>query len=191
MFLFFFLGTLSGFAFGSESEQRITIGLGSTKLNYASKYESFTYKIGDSISYEAIKKFNKKQGLSLGMEINTIGARSSAFDYDINTTWLTIPLVYRYNALEKVTLLCGGYLASALKREYKDESGSENIDHIIKSSDYGLIFGAEYAFSKKLFVNAQWRMGLPNLNQSPYSSNELKTVQSRLSIGYTFYDSSN
>ena len=75
---------------------------------------------------------------------------------------LTIPIIGKYEIYENLNLYGGLYFGFNidLTEEYEDDISSVED---FKSSDVGLIVGAEYNFSNGLFVETRYNYGLKNL----------------------------
>lgn len=66
--------------------------------------------------------------------------------------------------------------------EYLEKAFNDNL----KSTDFGLFFGADYNVYKGLFVDARYSFGLTNMIKNPVNDEKMKMNFFQLGLGYKF-----
>lgn len=116
---------------------------------------------------------------------------------------IVIPVSARYYAMPELAVYGGPYVSFKASNKAKIEvSGAvvsdpaalnegekqlENyFDNSLKSTDFGLFFGADYKVYKGLFLDARYSFGLTNMIKNPVNGEKLKMNFLQIGVGYKF-----
>lgn len=115
-----------------------------------------------------------------GVEIN-----NNISEYSIKLHYITIPVLAKMNG-NRVSVFAGPQLG-ILSSAHKDVSGGSETDikNQFKSSDFYLVFGADYKFGRHVFFGARYNLGLGQIAGSG-AGYELHNRYGSLRIGYIF-----
>ncbi|WP_080779413.1 porin family protein [Chryseobacterium phocaeense] len=120
----------------------------------------------------------------------------------LNFNRIVIPVSARYYATPELGLYAGPYVSFKTGTKVKMEvngapsnpqginAGEEYLekafDDNLKSTDFGLFFGADYNVYKGLFVDARYSFGLTNMIKDPVNDEKLKMNFFQIGLGYKF-----
>ena len=96
------------------------------------------------------------------------GFKSDFFDDKRNVTYLSIPVVIKYYLLKNFNLHAGpqlGFLVEA----------SDNFDDVLKSTDFGVLFGAEYNINELLGLGFRYNLGISNVLDIPETDIKIRS----------------
>jgi len=96
----------------------------------------------------------------VGVELND-GEKEAT----IKLRYITVPLLAKVSVSKKFNLLAGpqyGFLLSA-KRDSSFTDERIDLGNEFKSGDFGLAFGAEYQFTRSIFLGARYNHGLKQI----------------------------
>lgn len=100
-----------------------------------------------------------------------------------NTSYLILPLMFKYNIVEGLHLEAGPQIGLLLSA--KDKFGdSEDVKDQYNSLDLGANIGAEYQFPIGLFLNARYNLGLTNIAKFTAVDVTVKNKVVSLGIGF-------
>ncbi|CAM1372675.1 porin family protein [Tenacibaculum xiamenense] len=111
---------------------------------------------------------------------------------ETNVTWkldyLNIPVMAKYYLADDFSLEAGpqiGFLLSSKADvELNDASVEQDINDVVKSTDFGLNFGLGYKLDNGLNFGARYNLGLSNMLKE--SSESSKNGVFQFSVGYNF-----
>ena len=140
----------------------------------------FTFHGGVFLTY----MFNEKIGVQPELLYFMYGSTSSWGDdsYEDQLGYLTIPLLFRYNVNELVSLHAGpqfGFLMSANETYLGDK---EDIKDDFNSTDIGLAFGAEVDLASKFGFGARYSLGLTDIVNQDGSWGGYSTTNNALQL---------
>lgn len=108
---------------------------------------------------------------------------------ELRTNYVTIPIMLKYYFVNDFSLEAGpyiGFLTSAkVKFASPFGSGTEDIDEIFKSTDFGLGLGFNYDATDNVFLNARYSFGLTQIGDAE-SDNNVKNSVIQFALGIRF-----
>jgi len=122
-----------------------------------------------------------QQGTSIVGEQSGFG--SFSFDY------ITIPVLAKFYGTPRFSLLAGPQLGIRAGAQFKTTTDVEaDLDNMVKTTDFYLVFGGEYRFASGLFLGARYHFGLLNVAKEggDLSAGEIKNRYYSFRIGYGF-----
>lgn len=222
----------SAFAFSQEVKFGAKVGLNLSNIrgDYPTGIDEHNSKIGFHIGgfaeYEINDKFTLQPELLFSTQGNTYGYKDyygggsyyEGADYNLKLNYLNLPIVLKYNIIEKLSIDFGlqiGYLMSAkTKIDVTEDSTapsqnySVEIDNIkggiydfdgttvqvngsVNRLDFGLILGASYDITEKIFLQGRYNFGLSKVDKNSTNgintdSWNMKNSVFQLSAGYRF-----
>ncbi|AZA98836.1 PorT family protein [Chryseobacterium joostei] len=166
------------------------------------------FYIGALVEHKINSKFafqGEVEYANLGgkMEVSIPGLPGVKVTEKMNFNRIVIPISARYYATPELAVYGGPYVSFKASNTVKiDVSGAmvtnqaaldegerriENfLDDSLKSTDFGLFFGADYKVYKGLFVDARYSFGLTNMIKNPVNDEKLKMNFFQLGVGYKF-----
>jgi len=126
------------------------------------------FYVGGLANYSISDKLSIQPEVLYSME----GADKNSLDY------IRIPVMAKYEVVENFSILAGPSFAFRMAAE------NERVEKGTKSSDFGIGFGAAYAFGN-IFVDARYNMGLSDIKDGE-GGDSLKNNNIQLGIGYKF-----
>lgn len=126
------------------------------------------FYVGGLAEYKISDKFSIQPEVLYSME----GADKNSLDY------IRIPVMAKYEVVENLSILAGPSFAFRIAAE------NALVEKSTKSSDFGLGFGAAYAFGN-IFVDARYNLGLSDIKDVP-GGDAYKNNNIQLGIGYKF-----
>ncbi|ESU28454.1 hypothetical protein FLJC2902T_18170 [Flavobacterium limnosediminis JC2902] len=111
------------------------------------------------------------------------------FDLTMKLNYINVPVMFKYKVADKFSLEAGpyvGFLANS-KIKYKSSivSGSEDMDDLLKSTDFGLGFGMNYELSDIVFANARYQAGLTQIGDTG-EGDDIKNSVFQIGLGIRF-----
>lgn len=179
------VGLVPSLAFAANLNHRAYLGLGSGTIKM--KDLDSSAGTGFSLGYECLKKLSDTRALTFGVEYNQINSESED-DTDAvlstDTSWLTAPVLYHVTVAEKVDIFGGGFAALKVGED-SDLDGLTVSKDTTKGTNFGLIIGAGYSITDKVFARLQYNYGLADINDID-GIDSSKTSEIRFSVGYSF-----
>jgi hypothetical protein len=159
-----------------------------------SKIESYSPNLTPNIEVEALRKINKKNGVSAGLRLENKGMKSTAsvkeysmnfeefhgkfngmVDTEMNFNYLGLPILAHHAFTENFSVYAGAYYAYLINGEFKGTTGDGTLN---SGSGVMPVFSEEYDFSKELRnYDAGFNIGM---NFLPYNEHFL------LSFGFNY-----
>ncbi|MFP5041969.1 porin family protein [Parasediminibacterium sp. JCM 36343] len=111
----------------------------------------------------------------------TVGGVASSFSTDIKLSYLSIPVLLRYNVAKILTFNLGPQYSILLN---KGKSGVDNVNDAFKSGDFAIVAGAQVHVSS-LRVYARYVVGLSDQNDAKvaYNTDKWKSQQIQVGVG--------
>lgn len=156
-------------------------------------------------------KFNNKFAIQGEVEYANLGGKAEVslpgitVTEKMNLNRIVIPVSARYYATPELGIYAGPYVSFKTNNKVKFEMSGPNagmtnpsgiaegeryveryLNDTLKSTDFGLFFGADYNVYKGLFVDARYSFGLTNMIKNPVDGEKLKMNFFQLGIGYKF-----
>ncbi|WP_160137269.1 porin family protein [Chryseobacterium sp. c4a] len=158
-------------------------------------------------------KFNSKFAIQGEVEYANLGGKAEvSLPYGVTVTEklnlnrIVIPISARYYVTPELGVYAGPYVSFKTNNTAKfdvtglpagasvnqsvvreGEKVVENyLNDSLKSTDFGLFFGADYDVYKGLFVDARYSFGLTNLIKNPANNEKLKMNFFQIGVGYKF-----
>lgn len=162
------------------------------------------FYVGALVEHKLTAKFalqGEVQYANLGgkVEVSTMGIKVTE---KINLNRIVIPVTARYYATPELGLYAGPFVSFKTGTKVNiDVSGGianqevlsageraleKNFDDHLKSTEFGLLFGADYHVYKGLFVDARYSFGLSNMVKNPVNDEKLKMNFFQIGVGYKF-----
>lgn len=124
-----------------------------------------------------------------GTFLELAGAQLYEVENTIRYDYLNIPVMLKFYFLKDFSLLAGpqiGYLVSAKEKiKVKSISLQTDVKNELKELDFGFNFGMGYNFTKSVFAEATYNLGLTYLGKE----SEMQDIRNRVvqvSLGYKF-----
>lgn len=186
--IIFTLTFLSFITFSNAQEMSYG-ALGGISLSTISGDDTGEYssKVSISIGGFLEYKINNQFGVQPELRYINVGAKGELFgkDYKENYSYIAIPVLGKYYVNEKFSLNFGPQIAFNMGAKTKFDGDSENIEDV-NGLDLGLLIGASYNFTDRIFADARYNFGLSNI----YSNTDDGFKQSHaaffVSLGYRF-----
>lgn len=157
-------------------------------------------------------KFNNKFAVQGELEYANLGGKAEVVTpvgitvtEKMNLNRIVIPVSARYYAMPELGIYAGPYVSFKTNNKVKFEMSGPNavmtnpegiregekyvekfLDDSLKSTDFGLFFGADYKVYKGLFLDARYSFGLTNMIKNPMDGEKLKMNFFQLGVGYKF-----
>ncbi|UKB77251.1 porin family protein [Chryseobacterium sp. MEBOG07] len=156
-------------------------------------------------------KFNNKFAIQGEVEYANLGGKAEVslpgitVTEKMNLNRIVIPVSARYYATPELGIYAGPYVSFKTNNKVKFEMSGPNagmtnpagiaegeryveryLNDTLKSTDFGLFFGADYNVYKGLFVDARYSFGLTNMIKNPVDGEKLKMNFFQLGVGYKF-----
>ncbi|KYH05083.1 MULTISPECIES: porin family protein [Chryseobacterium] len=156
-------------------------------------------------------KFNNKFAIQGEVEYANLGGKAEVsmpgitVTEKMNLNRIVIPVSARYYATPELGIYAGPYVSFKTSNKVKFEMSGPNagmvdpsgiregeryveryLNDTLKSTDFGLFLGADYAIYKGLFVDARYSFGLTNMIKNPVDGETLKMNFFQLGVGYKF-----
>lgn len=156
-------------------------------------------------------KFNNKFAIQGEVEYANLGGKAEVsmpgitVTEKMNLNRIIIPVSARYYATPELGIYAGPYVSFKTSNKVKFEMSGPNagmadpsgiregeryveryLNDTLKSTDFGLFLGADYAIYKGLFVDARYSFGLTNMIKNPVDGETLKMNFFQLGVGYKF-----
>jgi hypothetical protein len=167
------------FSFANAQDMKLGVkgGLNSSTLSGVDGAKSLIgLNIGGFVEFKVSDKFSVQPELLYSMQ----GVKT---DMTLKLNYINIPVIAKYAVAEKFNLQAGpqiGFLVSA------NQDGVDYKDHL-KSIDFGINFGAGYDFTKKMFLDLRYNLGLAQTQKSLDPGEAIaKNAVIQLSLGYKF-----
>jgi len=186
---------------GNVNAQEVKFGakVGLNLSTVASDSEDLDSKIGFNLGAFAEIILSDKLTFQPELLFSTQGAKSdnSVMGYtvkaNIKVNYLNIPLMMKYGVTDKFALEFGPQLGFLLSAKAKTEvnipgeifSEEEDIKDSLKSTDFGLNFGASFDVGQNIMIGARYNLGLSNITDEEEGDKAQNAVFS-FSVGYRF-----
>ncbi|WP_223607696.1 porin family protein [Chryseobacterium sp. OSA05B] len=153
-------------------------------------------------------KFNNKFALQGEVQYANLGGKVDVSTLGITVTEkfnfnrIVVPVTARYYATPELGLYAGPFVSFRTSTKVNiDVSGGianqevlnageraleKSFDDNLKSTEFGLLFGADYNVYKGLFVDARYSFGLTNMIKDPVNDEKLKMNFFQIGLGYKF-----
>ncbi len=199
-------GVKGGYALSKLNFNENSIELDGVKGNMTSKSGFY---IGGLVEH----KFNSRFAIQGEVEYANLGGKAEvALPYGIKVTEkinlnrIVIPVSARYYATPELGIYAGPYVSFKTDTNVKfDITGlpagastdpnavregeklvEKQFNDNLKSTDFGLFFGADYNVYKGLFVDARYSFGLTNMVKNPVGDEKVKMNFLQIGVGYKF-----
>jgi opacity protein-like surface antigen len=154
-------------------------------------------------------KFNNKFAVQGEVQYANLGGKAKVslpggvtVTENLNFNRIVIPVSARYYATPELGIYAGPYVSfktnttakikvsGAMANPQGISEGEEYLERAfndnLKSTDFGLFFGADYNVYKGLFVDARYSFGLTNMIKDPVQDEKLKMNFFQIGLGYKF-----
>ena len=154
-------------------------------------------------------KFNNKFAVQGEVQYANLGGRAKVslpggitVTENLNFNRIVIPVSARYYATPELGIYAGPYVSfktsttakikvsGAMANPQGISEGEEYLERAfndnLKSTDFGLFFGADYNVYKGLFVDARYSFGLTNMIKNPVQDEKMKMNFFQIGLGYKF-----
>ncbi|TPG37822.1 porin family protein [Flavobacterium pectinovorum] len=201
------LSVIAIIVFGFVNAQEVKFGVkgGGNVSNFSGDVEGFNSRVGFNVGAFAEIKLSDKFALQpevlysqQGAKIKVAGSIYDGFNYQhyrgtlkYNLGYINMPIMFKYYAIENFALQVGpqiGFLTFAKGRAKHEGVTSEiSIKDFYETIDFGLNFGASYDFTKNIFVETRYNLGISNIAQNEIGdTSKVHNSVFSLSLGYKF-----
>ncbi|UOU97566.1 PorT family protein [Chryseobacterium daecheongense] len=96
---------------------------------------------------------------------NGVGAKADAGadDATLNLSYISVPVMFQYNALPNLYLEAGPQFSFLIDSKVKYQSVSADANDFIKGFDFGIGIGAGYYFTPNIGVTARYVAGVTDI----------------------------
>lgn len=159
--------------------------------NITGDVEGASMKIGFQVGGFAEIKISEKFAIQPELLYSAQGASfkeeffGETFEYDINLSYLNIPVMAKYFVTDKLSLEAGPQIGFLLSAKAKSDSASEDIKDGFNSLDFGINFGAGFDVTENINLGLRYTAGLSNIAKD---SGDMKAANSNIAfaVGYRF-----
>ncbi len=176
---FFILGTI----LSTQAQLKIGAKAGLNFANLDVEGSSPDNRTAIHFGAFAVVNFSDNLGFQPELLYSAKGAEQDGFE--LNTTYLDVPLLLRYNINDLISLHAGPQLSFLLSAE--DADGTD-IKDFYTGSDLALAFGAQLDLPAGLAAGARYNLGLSDVNDidSP-GAGEVKNNVFQIYVGWTLF----
>jgi opacity protein-like surface antigen len=194
----------------------VKAGYASSKLNsnendieFGGIEGSLKSKSGFYVGALVEHKLNNKFAIQGEVEYANLGGKAEvslpgniSVTEKLNFNRIVIPVSARYYATPELGIYAGPYVSFKTNTTAKIEvsgaasnpqginAGEDYLEKAfndnLKSTDFGLFFGADYNVYKGLFVDARYSFGLTNMIKDPVNDEKMKMNFFQIGVGYKF-----
>src|SRR5690625_2744600 len=113
---------------------------------------------------------------------------SESMNSKLNLDYISVPLMFKYYAVDGFNLQVGPQFSFLTKAKYKVANlGSMDVEDSIESPDFSLNFGLGYEFPFGVFLDARYNHSLTKISKNGIPEvNDGKADVVQLSAGYKF-----
>jgi opacity protein-like surface antigen len=105
----------------------------------------------------------------------------------LNYNYINIPVMAKYNVADKFSLELGPQIGFLMSAKAKASGDSVDVKSALKSSDFGINFGAGYEVSDNISIGVRYCMGLSQTQKELYAGETaVKNTNIQLGLGYSF-----
>jgi len=186
------LAATTGYSSIAEAKSftsKVLIGAGATMLNIDGDTVSDEAKIGYLVGYQGTQPMGDRHSFSFGIEYQTINSDytktvlGSDIDYDVQTSWIQVPLLYHFEMMPHVNFYGGAFAARKIDESVKVSDVTIDTTEL-KNTNFGLIAGLSYRVSKRTDIMVQYDFGLRDLSND--NDFDIHTSALRAVIGVSF-----
>jgi opacity protein-like surface antigen len=188
-----FLFTLLTFSFTNFQAQNDNIGF-KAGANYANltNFEDgysprFAYHFGLVAELTITEKFSVQPEIlysKLGSQFKDGDNKST-----LSENYLSVPLMFKYNFSEKMSIEVGPYLGLMLtaksKGEMEGESFEEDVIQGFNQTDFGYALGLSYSITNNIVGSVRYNLGTKNVIKN--SEDKINNSALQLSLGYNLF----
>lgn len=187
------LSALAVFVFGFANAQETKFGL-KAGLNIANqKFEvegsSMTANsiVGLQVGGFTEIKVDDKFAIQPEVLLSTEGSKLKADGEELlfNLSYINVPVMAKFYPAPKFNIQAGPQLGFLVSAKGKYNGGSkEDIKDDLKSTNFGVNFGAGYEFTENCLIDLRYNLGLSNISDS--DGGEIKGSVFSIALGYKF-----
>ena len=100
--------------------------------------------------------------------LSVYGWKSETINEKRTLSYLSIPVVVKYYLLNNFNLHAGPQLSFLI-------DASDDFDDLLKSTDFGVLFGAEYNITESLGLGFRYNLGISNVLDTPETDIKIKS----------------
>jgi len=97
--------------------------------------------------------------------------------YVLSLNYVEVPLLYNYSYGDKLVGEAGVAIGTLLSSKQRDNDLEIGFSRPFKSTEFSMVFGANYKFNEKLFFNARYTNSIIPVRNAPENGN-----------GFSFYE---
>jgi hypothetical protein len=154
------LFTAGAYAQGLSGGLKVGANFSNQKLSAQGESESLDSKVGFQVGGYLTSMISDKFGIQPELLYSGMGAKES--DVNFNLSYLSVPVMLRYNVAENVNLQAGPQVGFLLSAKAKYEGESEDMKEMFNSIDFGAAFGLGLDFGK-INASARYYLGIANI----------------------------
>ena len=94
---------------------------------------------------------------------NTKGAKSDGMDLSLHLDYISVPVMFQYNATPQFYLEAGPEFSFMINSKAKAGGVSADVDELVEKFDIGLGLGAGYYFTPNIGVSARYVAGFSDV----------------------------
>jgi len=107
-------------------------------------------------------------------------------DEIVKLSYLNIPLMAKYYLMEGLSVEAGLQIGLLLSAELEDDGESDDIKDALKSTDFGVAFGAGYKLENGVNFGLRYILGSDINDEIGDGGEQLKNRVFQISVGYFF-----
>lgn len=128
------------------------------------------------------------QNFSIQPELlyNAKGVKESGGSATLNFDYLSVPVMFQYNALPNLYLEAGPEFSFLLSAKAKGDGESVDIKDSVNSFDFGIGLGAGYFFTPQIGLTARYVAGMTDIAKNNSGGDKSKNNVFQVGLAYKF-----
>jgi long-subunit fatty acid transport protein len=183
--------SIASASFAQNLTGGVKIGLNSSNIRYVS--DEGTYKANARLSGHlgvyAVYMFKGNMGFQPEFVISGEGTKNENGnnpDIKVALTYINIPLLLRFNVIDKLNLHTGPQIGFLVSAKNKYDGNTTDVKDNMKGVNLSWGFGAGYELPKNLNVSLRYNLGLSRIDDSE-NDNKAKVSTFQISLGYKLF----
>jgi hypothetical protein len=175
-----------GFANAQETKFGVKAGLNLANVNgddVSDNSSRLSFHVGGFAEIKLDDKFAIQPELVYSVQGTKIDVGASE-DLVYDLQYINVPVMAKYYATEQLSLEVGPQIGFLTSAKAKFDGDSQDIKDTLKSTDFGVNFGAGYNFTENISAGLRYNLGLSNIADADGA--DVKNSVLSLSVGYKF-----
>lgn len=116
---------------------------------------------------------------------NTKGAKADGMDLSLNLDYISVPVMFQYNATPQFYLEAGPEFSFVVSSKAKSGGVSADVDNLVEKFDIGVGLGAGYYFTPNIGLTARYVAGFSDVIKNN-SDDAVKNSVFQIGLAYKF-----